>query len=251
MKKFLCYKKSKKILFIFIWILLWAGASSVINNNVILPGPSEVFFNIIDVVLDNDFKNIIISTFMRVLLSFIISIILSLIIAALSSTYTIIGDFITPVISVIKAIPTMALVIILLIWADKEITPYITSIVISFPIIYENIMDSIRNADKDIINMSNIFNVSIFRKVLDIYVPLILFGLHGIFSSILSLIFKVVIAGEIYGQPKYGIGVSLQQEKIYFNMTSILSWVVIVTVINYIFTVASKIAGERLYIWKK
>lgn len=46
----------------------------------------------------------------------------------------------------------------------------------------------------------------------------------GILISTFSLAFKVVIAGEVHGQPKYGIGAAVQIEKVNFNTVKIFAW---------------------------
>lgn len=223
----------------------------MVSNDILLPSPLKVADNLILLLKDSSFIHILGSTLLRVFISFFISLLSAVIIAGISCSFSIFEDFIYPIIAVFKSVPTMALIIILLIWLDKETAPYITGIIISFPILYENIVNSIRGIDKDMIEMSDIYNVTLRRKLIDIYIPSVIFSVHGILSSTICLVLKVVVAGEIYGQPKYGIGVSLQLEKMYFNTTAIISWIIIVAVICLVITFLSRILGKVLYRWKR
>lgn len=251
MLKFLQAKTSRKLIFTFIWIGIWCIAAGVVSNDILLPSPLKVADNFITLLQDKSFIIIISSTLLRVVVSFIISLLSAVVIAGISCSFSIFEDFIYPLISVFKSVPTMALIIILLIWLDKETAPYITGVIISFPILYENIMSSIKCIDKDIIDMADIYNVTLKKRIIDIYIPSVTFSVHGILSSTICLVLKVVVAGEIYGQPKYGIGVSLQLEKMYFNTTAIISWIMIVAVICLLITFLSRILGKVLYRWKR
>ena len=46
--------------------------------------------------------------------------------------------------------------------------------------------------------------------------------LFKVLSSTFSLIFKVVISGEVYSQPEYGIGTIIQLEKMQLNISNII-----------------------------
>ena len=53
-------------------------------------------------------------------------------------------------------------------------------------------------------------------------------------TSTFFLVLKVVIEGEVYGQPLYGIGTAIQGEKINFNTSGIFAWIIIVAILCYI-----------------
>lgn len=75
------------------------------------------------------------------------------------------------------------------------------------------------------------------------------FYLMSIFVSTLSLTFKVVIAGEVHGQPKYGIGSQIQMEKVNFNTTGIFAWIIIIVFISLIFELINKKLNKITYRW--
>ena len=72
----------------------------------------------------------------------------------------------------------------------------------------------------------------------------------GILISTFSLAFKVVIAGEVHGQPKYGIGAAVQIEKVNFNTVKIFAWIVIIALISILFEYINKKLLKRVYRWK-
>ena len=77
------------------------------------------------------------------------------------------------------------------------------------------------------------------------------FYFMSIFVSTLSLTFKVVITGEVYGQPKFGIGSQIQLEKVNFNVSGIFAWIVIIVLISLFLEIINKILKEKIYRWSK
>lgn len=251
MKKYLGNKIRTKLIFTAVWVFIWYCVAEGIDNETLLPSPLNVVNCVMQIVTTNEFVNILFSSLERVVLSFIVSLVVSIIIAAVSSRYNIFKDFFSPIILILKSIPTMAFVIIILIWLDKNSAPFLIGVMISFPILYDTTLNAIKSVNKDLIKMADIYEVGAVRKIIYIYVPSVSFAIQGILSSTLSLILKVVVAGEIYGQPKYGIGASLQLEKMYLNTAGIFAWIVIIAVISIVFTFLSNIVERIVYRWKR
>ena len=100
-------------------------------------------------------------------------------------------------------------------------------------------------------DMTKIYEVSTMDKVIKIYFPLVKFYIMSIFVSTFSLAFKVVIAGEVHGQPKYGIGSQVQLEKINFNTPGIFAWIIMVMAISFVFEFINKYLNKRVYRWSE
>lgn len=199
---------------------------------------------------------VIYNSVIRCLISFCISIILAIIFGVISYFNKIIYNFIYPILMVIKSIPTMAFIVLVLVWVSKDIAPILIGIMISFPIFYEVTVNTLVNTDDNLIDMCNVYKVKKIDIFKQIYLPSIIISLSNILGSTVSLIFKVVIAGEVYAQPKYGIGATIQLEKMQLNTSAIITWIIIIAVItiivdnilNYLFIKFNKLGGEGRYI---
>jgi NitT/TauT family transport system permease protein len=84
------------------------------------------------------------------------------------------------------------------------------------------------NVDPKIIAMAQLYKVKKRTVIKDIYLPSILMNVNGVMSSALGLNFKVVISGEVLGQPRFSIGSSLQLEKMYLNTSGVFAWIIII-----------------------
>ena len=153
-----------------------------------------------------------------------------------------------PLNSIIRTIPTLVLIVLALVWFDKDMAPFVVGFAVVFPIIFEGIRNSIVKFDKKIMDMTEIYEVGRMDKIIKIYLPLIKCYMMNIFISTFALTFKVVIAGVVHGQPKYGIGSQVQLEKVNFNTSGIFAWIIIIMIISVIFELINKLINKKVKI---
>lgn len=250
MKAYLWKNRKQEIVSVLILLILWEIAAIKMNNDIYLPRIEEVFKSMITIIRGKNFQWNFLSSVYRTLISFFAAYILAVILGVLSLMYPIFKNFFRPINAIFKTIPTMVLVVLALVWFDKDKAPFVVGFAIVFPILYEGVMSSINNVDKKILEMCKIYNVSKKEKIKKIYLPAIKFYTTGIFVSTFSLAFKVVVAGEVHGQPKYGIGAAIQQEKMNFNITGIFAWIVIIAIMSVILEIANKFIVRKTNRWK-
>lgn len=233
------------------FISLWQILGLLINNDIYLPTVGQIIKSTKEIILESNFLKIILSSFYRTTFSYILALALAMVLGVLSIVYPFFEYLVIPLNSFAKTIPTMVLVVLALVWFDKDKAPFVVGIAITFPILYEGVRNSLMKIDKKIIDMTKIYEVSLSDKIMKIYLPVMKFYFMSIFVSTFSLTFKVVIAGEVHGQPKFGIGSQIQLEKVNFNTTGIFAWIIIIVFISLIFELINKILNRKIYRWIK
>lgn len=251
MKQSLWRNKLYNLLSCIIFILIWEIVATSINNEIFLPKIESILKSMGEIVSHKEFIKIILSTFYRTVLSYLIALVLAIVFGALSFACPLFYYLLNPLNSFFKTIPTLVLIVLALVWFDKDKAPYIVGFAIALPILYEGIRNSFKEIDKNIMEMTKIYEVRIIDKLKKIYFPKIKFYLMSIFVSTFSLAFKVVIAGEVHGQPKYGMGSQIQIEKINFNTSGIFAWIIIIVLISLVFELINLILRKRVYRWKR
>lgn len=229
--------KNKYYLMISIAIILivWQIVAIIINNSLLLPSFFDILNDLVHIIFSKNFLILVGSSMYRCIQSFIISIVIAILLAILSYYSKFIYNFSYIVLVFIKSVPTMAFIILILIWTSKEFAPIIIGIMISLPIFYDVIINTLINIDKELINMCKIYNIPLLDRIKTIIIPVVFIAIEKVVSSTLSLVFKVVISGEVYSQPQYGIGSIIQLEKINLNTSAIIAWMLIITMIVYSF----------------
>ena len=231
--------------------IMWEVLAIKIDNDIYLPTLGEVLKNLYEIIRGEYFLINISSTAIRVLVSFSLAFFISIVLGSLSYISSSFKNFIKPINSILQSVPTMILVVLALIWFDKNKAPFIIGISVVFPILYESVLGALNNIDKNIIEMVDIYNLRIIDKIKYIYIPSINIKLIPIFLSTLSLALKVVIAGEIYGQPSFGIGSIIQVEKTNFNTPAIFAWIVIIVIISIGLDYIQKYISKYNYKWRR
>lgn len=220
---------------ILIIVLIWQMIAVVVDNSLLLPSFFDVLKSGVNIIKNKSFINLIASSSYRCIESFVLSLMIATIIAIASYLSKFIYNFLYPIMSFIKSVPTMAFIVLILIWTSKGIAPVVIGIMISLPIFYDIVLNSLLNIDKDLIYMCRVYQVAKLDNIKHIIIPFILIEIKKCISSTLSLIFKVVISGEVYAQPEYGIGAAIQLEKMQLNTDSVIAWMIIITVVIYCF----------------
>lgn len=252
MKSYTLKDKRLSMVSKFAIIIIWICLSRFVNNEVIVPSINSTFISMIKIIKAPDFFNIVKHTLFRTLLGFSISLFLAMITGIFSSLYKIIYNLMFPILKFLNSIPTIAIIVLALIWLNNDFVPIFVGFVMVFPILYEAILYSILNVDQNIIQMAHLYKVGKLRIVKTIYIPSMLYNLSAIFNSVLGINLKMVIAGEVLAQPKYAIGSNLQLQRMYLNTSGVFAWIVIILLISGIFDYMDKRIKYSLSInkWK-
>lgn len=233
------------ILIIFTW-----GIFGENYDDVIIPSISSTFKALGEIIGNENFLMILFSSLKRFLTAFIITVLSSIVISILSKINNFIYNFMIPIVALLKSVPTMGIIIIALIWLNNDKAPILIGFIIVFPILYEGFLGALKSIDKNLIEMANIYKVSKKNIIKDIYVPSMLYGIIPLMPSAMGLMLKVIIAGEVLGQPTYSIGGSMNLEKIYLNTPGVFAWIIIVMIITSIFDLVVKLSLRRSMKWK-
>lgn len=249
MKRFM--QNSPKFLSIFFFLIIWEGVALYIDNSLLFPRVSEIFLSLKNLVASGDFILILWNTLSRFFISIVFSLILAIIFSVASYRYEVIGFLLFPFIIFLRAVPTIAIIIVVLIWSSVEKVPIVVGMLILFPILYESILGGIKNVDKNLLKMSKVFKVPTKRVVRDIYIPSIYYSISSNIPSYMGLTFKVIIAGEVLSQESLSIGGEIFINKIYLESSNIFAWIIVVIVLNYFLEKGLKTINNRVCRWKK
>lgn len=231
----------EKILVTIFWIIIWQFATNKINQNIILPSPQKVLSELIHSFFQGLFWERVLFSYSRIMMGFFLAIFIGILSASLSYRFRIIRILLGPLVSVIRSVPTAAVIILFLIWTKVESLSIMVAVFMSFPIIYVNILKGMDEVDKNILEMAKVFRISPLRKVIYIYISQVApyFESGGI--NALGIAWKSGIAAEVIGLPDNSVGEILYESKIYLNTESLFSWAVVIIILVFL--------SERIFMY--
>ncbi|MDF2888733.1 MAG: binding-protein-dependent transport system inner rane component [Lacrimispora sp.] len=232
------FKKSGIILF---WLFVWQAASMAVHNNIILVGPLDVLYALIGQVRLADFWLTIGFSFGKISLGFLSAFVAGIFAGGAACRYPLIGDFLSPLMALIKSIPVASFVILALIWAGSENLSVMIGFLVVFPIIYIQTMAGIKSTDPHLLEMADIFKMSEAKRFFYLYRPALLPYLASGCRVALGMSWKSGIAAEVIGVPLHSIGEQLYLSKIYLNTADLFAWTLVIIVLSALF--------ESLFLW--
>ena len=228
MKKFISNKFTLFGLGILFVIALWFILSLCFDvNGGIFPSPIATFKEFGTLLSDPYSYKCLGYTFLRMIIGFSISFLFALIVGIFAGNHDSLYMFLKPLMTVIKSIPTVAIVFLLIVLTKPRYAPIFVVVIICFPILYEAVVGGIKRIDKELVQASEVDGADYFKRVLYIKLPLsIPYIIVGIASSF-SLSFKIEIMAEVLtGYTKNGLGsvIHYVQQEDPTNLTGVFAY---------------------------
>lgn len=226
-------------------ILLWAVSSLIIDNSLVLPGISEVILSLKEILSTSTTYLIILLTIVRLILVVLVSLVIAFILAILSYLSDKFESFIKPLFVILKTIPVIAIIVLLLITFGSKTSPYIMTSLVVLPIMYEGLLTSLKNINKELIDDVKTLSNTNWMVLKDFYFPIILNFIMMTLVQSFGIGLKVMVMGEFIAQPNRSIGYILQLERSNLNSSAILAWSVILIILVLLFEILVLKLSER------
>lgn len=218
---------------ILFWLALWQAASLIIGNSIILASPPETGKALISQLFLAGFWTVFFSSCLRISLGFLGAFILAAVFGAAAYFFRPVRELLAPAVLLMKSVPVVSFVILALIWAGSERLSIFISFVVVFPIIYESSFAGLSDADPDLLEMTEVFRVSFFKKFYAVYLPSLLPFLAANCRSAIGMGIKSGIAAEVIGIPAQSIGEKLYTAKIYLETDQLFAWTAVIIFMSW------------------
>ncbi len=231
-------KKSKKRLYILLGVLilivLWIIVALAINSKFILPYPWEVFGEMVALFTRAEFYSAVLSTTIRSIIGFIISGVLALALAVLAFVKPAVYTATSPLVTVLRAVPTMSIILLFYIWFSQSVTPVVVGFLITFPLLYEGFHNTLTSTDERLLEMSKVYGVGIKKQISSLYLPLCRNGMLSTMKSGISLNLKVVISAEVMANTVKSLGFYMQVAQYKTAIAELFAWTLVAVLLSFL-----------------
>lgn len=238
--------KKQSLCSILMLLISYELFSKMVDKPIILPSCLEIMNEIIVIVSQSDFGEIVFSTLSKTLIGFVSVLVVSLILGILAGYFKGLFLFLFPMVTLLRTVPTVSIIIIILIWFGREVGPIFIVGLVVFPILYELISGSMNQVDSDLEDVCYLFGSTPLEKFKALYYPQVLISLYSGIQATLGLCFKVMVMAEVMAQSRLGIGQALNYEKTYLNMAGVFAWTILLILIVLVFDGTVSIFMKRL-----
>lgn len=228
---------------------VWYIAAYVVGSEFIMPSPHATLKRFFAVLSERRFYEALGNTLTRALLAYAISVIGGLALAVLAALFKPLSRFLSPLVSVIRALPTMAVVLILVLWTGANGAPVFVTLMVVMPTLYAGFYDAITGVDEELVEACKVCGGSKKDIALYVYLPLAMPACSRSASSAISLSVKLTVAAEILASTASSLGYMMQLASVYIETAELMALTVL--------TVLVSLVSEKLLLfllktlWKK
>jgi NitT/TauT family transport system permease protein len=232
------------------FILLWFIVSKIFNSSLILPSPLQTAEALPVVLTSQAFYKKVLATLLRIITAFVIALIAGSVLAVLSLRRRF-EEFLRPIISFFRSIPTLVLTVLILSWFGDNNSPTFIGILTVFPVVYLGLFTALNNVDKNLLEMAKIYKVPQSKIISKIYFQSTLPYVFSTATTAFGMIFKVVVSAEVLIFPVLSIGRAIFYQQQLLNIPEVFAWVAVVLVLSFIFETVINIIQRFVIRWNR
>lgn len=234
-------KTLRKAVILLGWTAVWYFAAKIINNKLLMVTPGQTATELLVLLQEPEFYQSIAGSLLRIGGGFTAGFLAAGFLAACSYRFSLVEEICEPVILLLKTIPVASFVVLLLIWWGAAFLAAAISFLVVFPNLYINTLEGLKNTDRQLLEMAQVFRLPFWNRFFYIYRPALEPFLQSGMKISLGMCWKSGVAAEVIGIAEHSIGGQLYLSKIYLNTAGVFAWTVVVVLLSLFF--------EKLLFW--
>lgn len=241
-----CTVFRRKIVAVLVLLGAWQLLSMWVDRVIFLPSVTDTLKALAGLVRTREFYLSVGTSFLRIAAGFVLAVLAGVLLAVLAELNRQLGEILQLFIQLIKSIPVASFVILVLLWVRSAQLSIVISFLMVLPVIFTNVRGGIRQADAKLLEMAQVFELGVFRRVRCIYLPAVLPSFVTACSVGLGFCFKSGIAAEVIGLPTHSIGGELYKAKLYLMTPELFAWTIVIVAVSAVFEKAVMWGVRRL-----
>lgn len=220
--------------YVSVFALIWTIAVKAIKNDYILPALSDILKATGELFSKKVFYTSFLNSFLRVIKAFVISFIFAGCLAVAAKLLPILQKILAPIVTALRALPTMAIILILLVWSTPKQAPVIVAFLALFPMLYTGTLTALSTVDKRLVEMCKVYHVPIRKQIFNMYLPIASSYILREASAGLAFSLKLVVSAEILANTYISLGGLLQLSRIYLETAEMFALSLLVIAVGLI-----------------
>lgn len=213
--------------------LVWVIAYYIVRDGYVLPSFWETFREMGRFFAEASFWRAFGNTVLRTFWAFLVSLALGVGLAVPAHLVGGVRAFFAPVVSLLRTVPTMAIILMLLLCTPRAVVPVVVAALVLFPAAYAAALAALDEVGEEYGELSRAFRISVGRKIVKMYLPLAAPAVLRQAGSIFSLGLKVVISGEVMASTAFSLGNLMQEVRIFESMPRLMALTLIAVITGF------------------
>lgn len=221
MKKFLLGKKFQIVYslaaLILVWVI-WLIAAASVKNDYLVPSFWDSAREFFALFAKGFFYKALGATILRTLIAYALSFVLALGCACLAARFKPFASFMRPLVAILRSLPTMAVLLLILVWLSPKIAPVAVAMLVLFPMTYSALFSAIGEVQGELLQMARVYNLSNGQILRGIYLPQIAPVMVEQTGDGLSFGIKLIVSAEVMASTYVALGGMMREAQIYLEL---------------------------------
>lgn len=214
------------------WLIVWQLAYNGVGRDLLLASPISVCKRLGELVIQQSFWQIIMSSFFRIMGGFVLGLLLGTVLGILTARWALAYRLLQLPMNIIKATPVASFVILALVWiSGKNLSVFIAFLMV-LPMVWSNVDQGLKSADVQLLEAAGTYRLSRWQTAHAVYIPAVMPYFLSVCRVAMGFAWKAGIAGEVIAIPKNAIGTQLYDAKIYLETNDLFAWTVVIIVLS-------------------
>ena len=235
----------KSVLVVLFWVVLWQILALIINQEILLPTPKATLIALSQMLNQTSFYIAVLYSILRIIIGYLLGVLVGILGGVLSYKFGTFKSLFSPILSLVKAVPVASFIILALVWLKGTTLPIFISFLIVVPIIWSTTETSLKNIDKNFLELATVYKLSPLKVFFKIKLPLIMPNLISSCLTAMGFAWKSGVAAEVICKPENSLGNILQNAKIYLEIPQVFAVTVVVAVLSILLETSVKLIVRR------
>ena len=225
------------------WMLLWQAAAMAVNLELILPSPITCFKTLIALLPTKELWLAVGGSLWRIFKGYAIGCVLGIGLGAAAYFIPVAGEFIKPVMTVVKATPVSSFILLAVLWLAPTSVPALIAGLMVTPIVFGNVLTGLGEHSKELREVAFVYGLSPVECARKVFIPAVIPYVSAACLTSLGLAWKAGVAAEVLVVTKDSIGMWLYYSKLYFETAQLFAWTIVVILLSFML---EKVIGSIL-----
>lgn len=190
---------------------VWAIAYFAVGNEYVLPSPLQTLKAGVKLLGKSFFYVAFFATLFRAAIAFFIALVSGGIFAVVAYLFPSFEKFLRGIVAVLRALPTMAVLLFILVGTSHYTAPVIIGVLTLFPLLYTATYSSLCGVDRGLLEMCDVYRVPAVKRIRRLYLPYALPKLAREGIAAFSFSLKLTVSAEVLAFTYKSIGGLLQE----------------------------------------
>lgn len=221
-----------RLLAVLLALIVWQGASMALGNELLLASPIQTAVRLAALVRQTRFWMTVGASFLRIVGGFLAALLLGALLAVASARFPFFETLLRPYMVLVQSVPVAAFIVLALLWLSAKNISFFIAFLMVLPVLYSAVLQGIRAANPQLLEMAKLFRVPFSRRVRGIYIHALRPSLLSGCRLALGLCWKSGVAAEVIGVSALSIGGRMYDAKVTVETAELFAWTAVVVALS-------------------